>query len=77
MPNAVDGDFVHRNQGELIVHLGFFDIELIDIRPNQGSVYVQSTSEPHNEEQRIDEERLDNWLSPILLSRKPSSNVIS
>lgn len=63
MPNAVDGDFVHRNQGELIVHLGFFDInELIDIRPNPGSVYIQSTSEPHNEEQRIDEERLDNWL---------------
>lgn len=63
MSNAVDGEFVHRNQDELMVHLGFFDInELIDIRPSPGSVYIHSTSEPHNEEQRIDEERLDNWL---------------
>lgn len=63
MPNAVNGGFLHRNQDELMVHLGFFDInELIDIRPNPGSVYIHSTSEPHNEEQRIDEERLDNWL---------------
>ena len=70
MPNAVKGDFVHKNQGELIVHLGFFDInELLDMRPKLGSVYIHSTSEPHNEEQRIDEERLNNWLSFFQLPR--------
>ena len=64
MPNVVKGNFVHKNQDKLIVHLGFFDInELIEIRPNPGSIYIHSTSEPHNEEQRIDQERLDNWLS--------------
>ena len=64
MNNAVRGDFVHENQGDLIVHFGFFDLnELPEIRPNPGSVYIHSASEPHNEEQRIDQERLDNWLS--------------
>ena len=62
-PNAVKRDFVHENQGELIVHLGFYDInELIDMRPNPGSIYIHSTSEPHNEEQWIDMHRLENWL---------------
>ena len=48
--------------GEYIASQVFDITELIDIRPNPGSVYVHSRSEPHNEEQRIDEERLDNWL---------------
>ena len=56
-------DYVHKHQSELIVHLGFFHInELLDIKPAKGSIYLHSTSEPHNEEMRIDEERLDNWL---------------
>jgi len=63
LPNTKDSEFVCKNQGELILHLGFFNInELIDIKPKKGSIYIHSTSEPHNEEQRIDEERLDNWL---------------
>jgi len=70
MSNTVNGDFVHKNQSELIVHLGFFDIdELIDLRPKPGSVYIHSTSEPHNEEQRIDEEKLDNWLGHFGIPR--------
>ena len=70
MPNAVKGDFVHKNQDDLIVHLGFYDInKLHDMRPKRGSVYIHSTSEPHNEEQRIDEERLNNWLSFFQLPR--------
>jgi len=43
--------------------MGFFDInELIDMKPKAGSIYIESTSEPHNEEQEIDVERLSNWL---------------
>jgi ribonuclease J len=36
--------------------------ELVDIRPNAGSVFVLSTSEPFNEEQEFEFERLRNWL---------------
>jgi len=46
--------------------LSFFDIsELIDIVAGGGiqGLYIYSTSEPYTEEQRIDLERLRNWLS--------------
>ncbi|MFX0097913.1 MAG: MBL fold metallo-hydrolase, partial [Candidatus Hodarchaeota archaeon] len=63
MSNAVKADWIHENQGRVVVCLTFFDMnELIDIAPNTGSIYVHSTSEPHNEEQIIDEQRLNNWV---------------
>jgi len=62
-PNAVKCDYVSRNQDKVIACMSFFDInELIDIRPKIGSIYIESISEPHNEEQQIDVERLNNWL---------------
>jgi ribonuclease J len=36
--------------------------ELVDIRPEPGSVFVLSMSEPFNEEQEFEFERLRNWL---------------
>jgi ribonuclease J len=63
MANAVKADWIHENQAEALFCLSFFDVnELIDIAPNAGSIYVHSTSEPHNEEQIFDEQRLNNWL---------------
>jgi len=63
MSNAAKPDWIHENQGKVVVCLTFFDMnELIDIAPNLGSIYVHSTSEPHNEEQIIDEQRLNNWI---------------
>jgi len=70
LSNTVNADYVHKHQRNLIVHLGFFHInELLDIKPARGSIYLHSTSEPHNEEMRIDEERLDNWLARFGLPR--------
>lgn len=62
-PNAVNSDYVHEHQRSTIACMGFFDInELIDIKPESGSIYIESISEPHNEEQQIDVQRLNNWL---------------
>jgi len=62
-PSAVKADWVHNNQDKVIACLTFFDMnELIDIDPNPGSICVHSSSEPHNEEQIIDEMRLNCWL---------------
>jgi len=70
LPNAVKADWIHENQGKVVVCLGFFDInELIDIAPNSESIYVHSTSEPHNEEQIIDEQRLNNWIDFFRLKK--------
>jgi ribonuclease J len=43
--------------------MSFYDFEeLFEIKPEAGSCYVLSASEPFNEEMTIDYERLINWL---------------
>jgi ribonuclease J len=54
---------VSKAQGEFILCFSFFDLnELPGINPKAGSLYVYSSSEPHDEEQEIDFRRLRNWL---------------
>jgi ribonuclease J len=54
---------VRSAQDRFILCFSFFDIsELPSIRPGPGSLYVFSSSEPHDEEQEIDFRRLHNWL---------------
>lgn len=54
---------VRSAQDEFILSFSFLDInELPSIRPREGSLYVFSSSEPHDEEQEIDFRRLHNWL---------------
>jgi len=58
--NASD---ISKQQCKTILALSFYDLEeLIGIRPEAGSCYVLSTSEPFNEEMEIDYEKLVNWL---------------
>jgi len=50
-------------QDQFILCFSFFDLnELPSIRPGAGSLYVYSSSEPHDEEQEIDFRRLHKWL---------------
>jgi len=50
-------------QEQFILCFSFFDLdELPSIRPRTGSLYVYSSSEPHDEEQEIDFRRLHSWL---------------
>jgi ribonuclease J len=61
--NAVRAADIHEEEKQMMIHLTFFDInELIDIDPSPNAIYIHSASEPHNEEQVIDEQRLNNWL---------------
>jgi ribonuclease J len=54
---------VNSAQEQFIVCFSFFDLnELPSIQPKPGSIYVYSSSEPHDEEQEIDFRRLHNWL---------------
>ncbi|MEM5777272.1 MAG: MBL fold metallo-hydrolase [Candidatus Aenigmatarchaeota archaeon] len=60
---TVSGDEVRKMQEKYVVFMDFFDLkELINIKPEHGSVYIYSTSEPHDEEQTIDFNRMNNWL---------------
>ena len=54
---------LRENQEKYVVAFSMPDFkELVDIRPSAGSVFVLSTSEPFNEEQEFEFERLQNWL---------------
>lgn len=55
-------------QDQFILCFSFFDLnELPSIRPKAGSLYIYSSSEPHDEEQEIDFRRLHNWLKHFYL----------
>jgi ribonuclease J len=54
---------VASNQSDFILCFSFWDLnELPSIQPQAGSLYVFSSSEPHNEEQKMDFWRLHHWL---------------
>lgn len=54
---------VAENQDRMILCFSFFDVnELPAVRPAPGSLWISSTSEPHDEEQAIDLRRLRSWL---------------
>ena len=60
--HVVDSDFVKIHQRELIFHTDFFQLgELIDIKPEPGSLFIRSKSEPF-EEDDVQEEVLKNWV---------------
>jgi mRNA degradation ribonuclease J1/J2 len=62
MDKMVTYEFVHKNQGKLIMDLDFYQFaELIDIRPSRGSHFIHSMSEPFSEED-IQDAVLHNWL---------------
>lgn len=61
--NTVDASYVHKNQNDIIIALGYWHIqELVDIVPNAGSLFIKSASEAFNEEQLFDMKRLMSWL---------------
>ena len=52
-----------KRQCKMVLALSFHDFEeLVALKPEAGSCYVLSASEPFNEEMKIDFERLVNWL---------------
>jgi ribonuclease J len=55
---------IHAHPARFILCLSFFDIKhLIDINPSPGGLYIYSSSEAYEEEQAIDQRRLQNWLA--------------
>ncbi len=61
--NSVTCDDIHRNQGDFIVRVDFFDLtDLINIRPHEGSSYIWSKTEPFDEEGVIEQSKVENWL---------------
>jgi len=63
LPNVVDAHEVKRMQDRVILAAAFSDLkELVDLRPESGSSYILSSSEPFNEEMEIEYDKFVNWL---------------
>jgi ribonuclease J len=61
---SIDPQEVKRNGADYILCFSFWDInELIEIDPESGTVYIYSSSEAFDEEQKFDIVRLRNWLN--------------
>jgi ribonuclease J len=61
--NRVTCDDIHRHQSDFIVRIDFFDLtDLINIRPDDGSCYIRSVTEPFDDEGEIEKVRVENWL---------------
>jgi ribonuclease J len=61
---VVDSLEIGKMQSRIVLALSFYDLEeLVEIKPQPGSCYISSASEPYNEEMQIDYERMINWLN--------------
>jgi ribonuclease J len=72
-PNAVYYSYVKDHQNECLFYCNDFQMqELIDIRPKENSSYIRSSTEPFNEEMKLDQGRVKKWLVHFGLIRKDS-----
>ena len=67
--NVITSREVSSSPEKYILVANLYDFnELVDIKPDPGSVYIHSMSEPFNEEMRIDYSKLVNWLAEFGLA---------
>jgi ribonuclease J len=70
LPNAKTAAEISENPSRYLCALGYFSFgSLIDIKPKGGTLYIHSASEPYNEEQVLNQERVDNWLDKFSMER--------
>jgi ribonuclease J len=69
--NSVDYRDISSKQQEYMFYCSDFKLqELIDVRPQEGSSYIRSSTEPFDDEMRFDHERIKRWLVHFGLLRK-------
>ena len=69
--NSIDHRDVTSNQKEFVFYCSDFQLqELIDVRPKEDSVYIRSSTEPFDDDMRLDQERVKRWLLHFGLIKK-------
>jgi ribonuclease J len=62
----VDSSWVSENQEKVLLFSTYYDmLELLEIEPKPGSLFLYSESEPWDEEGEIEFEKLANWLEHL------------
>ncbi|MEM1689395.1 MAG: MBL fold metallo-hydrolase [Candidatus Hadarchaeales archaeon] len=63
---VVDSSWVSEHQQEVLLFATYYDmLEMLTIKPEVGSVFIYSESEPWNEEGEFEFEKLENWLETL------------
>jgi ribonuclease J len=75
--NSVDYRDVNSKQKELLFFCSDYRMqELIDVRPSENSSYIRSSTEPFDDEMRLDHTRIKRWLVHFgLLNKEENWNV--
>ena len=61
--NMITAEEISRNQSKYVMFMNYFQLNnLLDIKPVNGSVHIRSVTEPFNEDMKLDQKRIDNWL---------------
>lgn len=69
--NSVDYRDVSSKQNELMFYCSDYRLqELIDIKPSEDSSYIRSSTEPFDDEMRLDHARIKRWLVHFGLLKK-------
>lgn len=70
-PNRVDYRDIAANQKDFVFYCSDFNLQnLIDVKPNPGSVYIRSLTEPFDTEMELKEEQIKNWFEHFGLITK-------
>ncbi len=77
-PNFVDYTDIKKNPKKYLFYCSDFQLQnLIDIQPDEKSSYIRSSTEPFNDEMKIDQERIKRWLIHFgLISKSGNWNTI-
>jgi hypothetical protein len=77
-PNVVDYRDITKNQKEFVFYCSDFNLQnLIDVKPNPGSSYIRSLTEPFDLEMELKEEQIKNWFERFgVISRERDWNQV-
>jgi ribonuclease J len=76
--NAINCQNVSTDQKNLVFFCSDYTLQnLIDIRPQEGSSYIRSSTEPFDDEMKFDEQRVKRWIEHFgLISKEAEWNHI-
>ena len=77
-PNVVDYRDIAKNQKEFVFYCSDFNLQnLIDVKPNPGSSYIRSLTEPFDLEMELKAEQIKNWFERFgVISRERDWNQV-
>ena len=76
--NSVDYRDIAKNQKDYVMYCSDYKLQdLIDVRPEEGSTYIRSSTEPFDDEMVLDHDRVKRWLTHFGLIKSDKNWLVS